>query len=56
MTTMTREEYLEFTFKEHQKILKKNHRDARPGTKIVFSGFYGTAIWLKGDNNEWAKV
>ena len=54
--TMTREEYLEFTFKEHERILKKDHRSAAPGTKVVFSGFYGTAIWIKDENNGWTRT
>jgi hypothetical protein len=53
--TMTREEYLEFTFKEHLKTLRANHSKEPAGTRILFAGFYGKAIWVKGDDGNWTR-
>lgn len=53
--TMTREEYLEFTFKEHVKVLRANHSKEPPGTRVMFAGFYGKAVWVKNADGSWER-
>lgn len=53
--TMTREEYLEFVFEEHKKTLKKEHKNADPGTTVVFSGFYGRAFYTRTPDGRWER-
>lgn len=53
--TMTREEYLEFVFEEHKKTLKKEHKNADPGTTVVFSGFYGRAFYTRTSDGRWER-
>lgn len=53
--TMTREEYLEWTFKEQQKVLRVTHAKDPIGMQVVFYGSYGKVTWTKGDNGDWAR-
>ena len=54
--TMTREEYLAFTFGEHIKLLKKEHNNAEPGTTVVFNGFYGCARYTRQSDGKWERT
>lgn len=54
--TMTREEYLEFTFKEHLKVLRTEQKDAPVGTTVLFSGFYGRAYYTRQPDGTWDRT
>lgn len=51
--TMTRDEYLEFVFSEHRKVLQKDHRNARAGQQVVFYGSFGRAVYTRGTDGTW---
>lgn len=53
--TMTREEYLEFTFNQHLKTLRDKHSKDPAGTRILFAGFYGKAVWVKNEDGTWER-
>jgi hypothetical protein len=53
--TMTREEYIEWTFKEQEKTLRVNHSKSPVGSQVVFVGSYGKVTWTKGDDGKWTR-
>lgn len=53
--TMTREEYREFVFKEHEKTLRSDQRNAAVGSVVIFTGFYGRATYTKQEDGSWSR-
>jgi len=54
--TMTRDEYLEFVFDEHQKVIKKEQQNAAPGSQVVFYGSFGRAIYTRLQDGTWERT
>lgn len=54
--TMTREEYLEFLFAEHLKVIKKEQKNAEPGSQVVFYGTFGRAIYTRQPDGTWERT